>query len=195
MSLVHLLDIMRRSELAFSGSPESRLTAQEIQALTSNLPQVTESDVKTAGHIDSVCPICFNTFLSILAEEETALALDSPAHPVEELGVTKLHKTCGHFFCRRDIKKWIGDGNDSCPSCRTPFIPGSRGPRDESPLPPQVANEFLQQFIVESTAAPINPIMPPHHLPTLAVTSDEMYGHRETRRRNAERSEYSGMYS
>jgi len=55
--------------------------------------------------IDAVCPICYNTFLSILAEEETARAMDSPAHPVEELGVTKLERTCGHLFCRKELSE------------------------------------------------------------------------------------------
>lgn len=31
-----------------------------------------------------------------------ALALDSPAHPVEELGVTKLAQ-CGHLFCIKEL--------------------------------------------------------------------------------------------
>ncbi|KDR74463.1 hypothetical protein GALMADRAFT_250427 [Galerina marginata CBS 339.88] len=53
-----------------------------------------------------------------------ALVMDTPAHPVEELGVTKLDKTwqCGHMFCRRDISKWIGSGHDSCPMCRRPLL-------------------------------------------------------------------------
>lgn len=56
--------------------------------------------------------------------------MDSAAHPVEELGVTKLQNTCGHIFCRKEcvwsgfsflrnmlmyvctlsIMKWITDG-------------------------------------------------------------------------------------
>uniref|UniRef100_A0A8H7Y1X7 RING-type domain-containing protein n=1 Tax=Psilocybe cubensis TaxID=181762 RepID=A0A8H7Y1X7_PSICU len=64
----------------------------------------------TAPHLhctpatDSSCPICMTPYLAILAEEETAHAMDSPAHPVEELGVTKLDRPwqCGHIFCRRE---------------------------------------------------------------------------------------------
>ena len=43
-------------------------------------------------------------YLTILTEEEMALAMDSPAHPSEELGVTKLSQPwqCGHLFCRRE---------------------------------------------------------------------------------------------
>ena len=29
--------------------------------------------------------------------------MDSPAHPVEELGVTRLAQTCGHIFCRKEL--------------------------------------------------------------------------------------------
>lgn len=57
-----------------------------------------------ASFIDDVCPICFNTFLATLAEEEIAHAMDSPAHPVDELGVTKLRNTCGHIFCRKELR-------------------------------------------------------------------------------------------
>lgn len=41
-------------------------------------------------------------YLTLLTEEEMALALDTPAHPVEELGVTRLVDTCGHIFCRKE---------------------------------------------------------------------------------------------
>ncbi|KAH7930090.1 hypothetical protein BV22DRAFT_1116461 [Leucogyrophana mollusca] len=182
--------------------PENRLTHQQIQDLTRGLPHVTESDLTTAGHHDSVCPICFNTFLSILAEEEMALAMDSPAHPVEELGVTKLHKTCGHLFCRRDITKWMRDGNESCPSCRTPFITAS-GPGDGAAAEPRPTrqeslrgDDFLRQFIVESTAAPVNPLMNLDHLPILAVGGDQMRrGHSPREDRRDDRSEFNGMYS
>jgi hypothetical protein len=92
-----------------------------MQRLFSELPRVTEADLTisdrhgkaplpgarplvTEGRcIDGVCPICFNSLLAILAEEETAHAMDSPAHAIEELGVTKLQKTCGHIFCRKEL--------------------------------------------------------------------------------------------
>lgn len=53
---------------------------------------------------DSSCSICFTPYLTILTEEEMALAMDSPAHAAEELGVTKLSQPwqCGHLFCRRE---------------------------------------------------------------------------------------------
>lgn len=30
--------------------------------------------------------------------------MDSPAHPVDELGVTRLQNTCGHIFCRKELR-------------------------------------------------------------------------------------------
>jgi hypothetical protein len=45
-----------------------------------------------------------NTFLAALAEEEIAYAMDSPAQPIEDRGVTRLAETCGHAFCR---KEWV----------------------------------------------------------------------------------------
>lgn len=78
-------------------------TDKRTQELIASLPKISETELKDLGHSESVCPICLNTFLAILAEEETALVMDSPAHPVEELGVTRLHETCGHMFCRREL--------------------------------------------------------------------------------------------
>jgi hypothetical protein len=45
-------------------------------------------------------------FLAILAEEETASAMESPAFYSGELGVTRLSEPwqCGHIFCRREFR-------------------------------------------------------------------------------------------
>ncbi|KAF9780222.1 hypothetical protein BJ322DRAFT_1085308 [Thelephora terrestris] len=51
-----------------------------------------------------------------------AAAMDSPAHPVEELGITRLSKTCGHIFCRKDIMTWVTTNHRTCPTCRTPLL-------------------------------------------------------------------------
>lgn len=52
---------------------------------------------------DATCPVCITPLLAIVAEEEMALAMDSPAHaPPEELGVTRLDG-CGHIFCRKEL--------------------------------------------------------------------------------------------
>jgi len=78
------------------------LTDREIQSIIEKLPRLTESDLENLGHHDSSCSICMNTFLSSLAEEEMAQAMDSPAQPAEDLGVTRLIDTCGHVFCRKE---------------------------------------------------------------------------------------------
>ena len=71
--------------------------------------------------------------------------MDSPAHPIEELGVTRLVRTCGHIFCRkelsitsvsppprssstsltislsrRSIRGWLYQGVSIFPSCKFP---------------------------------------------------------------------------
>ncbi|KAF8975297.1 hypothetical protein BDQ17DRAFT_1224147, partial [Cyathus striatus] len=99
---------------------------RQMQELINRLPRLSEEELNQLGQKDSLCSICFTPFLAILAEEEIAVAMDSPAHPVEELGVTKLGQTwqCGHIFCRKDISKWIQDGHDSCPMCRRPLVEG-----------------------------------------------------------------------
>lgn len=104
--------------------PVSRLLPLQIQGLLENLPRLTEKELVSSGHRDSLCPICLTPYLALLAEEESALAMESPAHPVEELGVTKLSQSwqCGHLFCRRDISRWIQNGKDSCPICRRVMV-------------------------------------------------------------------------
>ncbi|OCH91846.1 hypothetical protein OBBRIDRAFT_791822 [Obba rivulosa] len=52
--------------------------------------------------------------------------MDSPAHPSEELGVTRLDQTCGHLFCRKDIRNWMREGRSTCPTCRRPFLSGAQ---------------------------------------------------------------------
>ncbi|ETW84012.1 hypothetical protein HETIRDRAFT_449601 [Heterobasidion irregulare TC 32-1] len=118
---------------------QPRASSRQIRELVESLPKLSEEEMDILGQHESSCPICMNTFLASLAEEELALVMDSPAHPVEDLGVTRLSKTCGHFFCRKELSindpidllhphriipilTWIRDGHPSCPLCRTPFI-------------------------------------------------------------------------
>ncbi|KAI0268234.1 hypothetical protein BC834DRAFT_868516 [Gloeopeniophorella convolvens] len=82
----------------------NRLTGQQIKDAIESLPYLTEADLERLGHHDSTCSICMNTLLASIAEEELARAMDSPAHPVELLGVTRLAKTCGHTFCRKELR-------------------------------------------------------------------------------------------
>ncbi|PAV20883.1 zinc C3HC4 type (RING finger) [Pyrrhoderma noxium] len=90
--------------------------------LISKLPSLTEQDLIRLDHKESCCPICFTPFLAVLAAEEMAQAMDSPAVAMEDMGVTRLADTCGHLFCRKDISTWIMQ-NDTCPTCRRPFVP------------------------------------------------------------------------
>ncbi|KAI8978687.1 hypothetical protein BD414DRAFT_444837 [Trametes punicea] len=93
-----------------------------LDNFANSLPRLSESDLAALGQSDSTCPICLTSLLALLAEEEMALAMDSPAHPAEELGVTRLVQTCGHVFCRKDIREWLFQGNTTCPTCRRPFM-------------------------------------------------------------------------
>lgn len=100
------------------------LYSEALKKLISELPSMTEQELTAADELgtpppphtrnklsvrlnidhllDSACPICFVPFSAILAEHEMAAAMDTPAHPVEALGITRLSKTCGHIFCRRE---------------------------------------------------------------------------------------------
>ncbi|KAL1739043.1 hypothetical protein HDZ31DRAFT_50028 [Schizophyllum fasciatum] len=130
--VLHVANVMR--------SASNELSPQQVDDVLAGLPRLTEQEVKRFGHKDAVCPICYNTLLAVLAEEEMATAMESPAHPIEELGVTRLAADwqCGHVFCRRDISKWIRDGHDSCPACRAKLVQRSeaRTDPDLSGIPP-----------------------------------------------------------
>jgi len=104
--------------------PRGQLSSAQIKTALGDLQRVDEKSIVELGDSDSLCPICLTPYNVILSEEELALAMDSPAHPIEELGVAKLAQSwqCGHLFCRRDITKWITSGNDSCPMCRRQFL-------------------------------------------------------------------------
>ncbi|KAF8327611.1 uncharacterized protein EI90DRAFT_1771697 [Cantharellus anzutake] len=84
-----------------------------------SLPTITEAELRTSGHQDDSCPICQETFLSVIALAEMAYAMDSPANSPYELGVTRI-PSCGHYFCKKDLAKWIISAKkDTCPACRT----------------------------------------------------------------------------
>ncbi|KAN0097397.1 hypothetical protein V8E55_001843 [Tylopilus felleus] len=162
-----------------------RLSPQQRQKLFGELPKMTETDLVTSGRQDDVCPICFNTFLATLAEEEVARAMDSAAHPVEELGVTKLQNTCGHIFCRKDIMKWITDGHDSCPSCRRPLIT-----EEERRAGASGGESWLRPWLADPHMVARDPGLPAQ-LPTVAINSLRGFGGvAETNRH-----QFTGMYS
>ncbi|KAG9001889.1 hypothetical protein FRB90_011475 [Tulasnella sp. 427] len=70
---------------------------EERDTYVKKLPKLHEVDIEDK---DDSCPICQETFLSVLALEEMATAMDTPSLPEEQLGVTKLE--CGHRFCRKE---------------------------------------------------------------------------------------------
>ncbi|KAH8104548.1 hypothetical protein BXZ70DRAFT_921417 [Cristinia sonorae] len=107
-----ILALAARSQAAHSRNTE----------FIESLPKLTEKDIATLELSDSSCPICIVPFSTILTEEEMALAMDSPAYALEDLGVTKLDQTCGHAFCRKDIRNWLLAGHNSCPTCRRALV-------------------------------------------------------------------------
>ncbi|KAI9574620.1 hypothetical protein HD554DRAFT_2166089 [Boletus coccyginus] len=176
-----------------------RLSHQQRQKLFNELPRVTEADLVASGHQDDVCPICFNAFLATLAEEEVAHAMDSPAHPVDELGVTKLQNTCGHIFCRKELRMkglvifthfrtglYLNWQHDSCPSCRRPLVTDEeRREGGVSPQPGRLPPWLVDSHIVARDAGI------PTQLPTLSIDPfHELRGVVEN-----SRYQLAGMYS
>jgi len=119
-----LLDEMRSWMEQLTNSPAGQLSLAQIKTALGDLQRVDEKSIVELGDSDSLCPICLTPYHVILSEEEVAVAMDSPANPIEELGIARLAQSwqCGHIFCRRDISKWISNGHDSCPICRRQFL-------------------------------------------------------------------------
>lgn len=119
-----MLDDLRSWMAQLTNSPAGQLSLAQIKTALGDLQRVDEKSIVELGDSDSLCPICLTPYNAILSEEEVALAMDSPAHPIEELGIVRLAQSwqCGHIFCRRDITKWISSGHDSCPMCRRHFL-------------------------------------------------------------------------
>jgi len=103
------------------------------------------------------CPICHETFLSVIALAEMAYAMDSPANSPYELGVTKL-PTCGHYFCKKDLSKWIIVAKkDTCPTCRTPMgvqvvqdsptAEAENGDQAPFPLPAEMEQQLQREML------------------------------------------------
>ncbi|KAI0754951.1 hypothetical protein C8Q80DRAFT_1117491 [Daedaleopsis nitida] len=109
-SMTDAFSLIRDPDAAHTARPdiinmvqEMRQRNSQLDTFATSLPKLIESDLATLGQSDSTCPICLTSLLAILAEEEMAIAMDSPAHPIEELGVTRLVNTCGHIFCRKEL--------------------------------------------------------------------------------------------
>ncbi|KAF7313761.1 RING-type domain-containing protein [Mycena chlorophos] len=182
--------------LAHADDPSgNQLSHEQRTKLIEDLPRLTESQIHDAGHDESLCAICFTPFGALLAEEETALAMDSPAYPIDELGVTKLGASwqCGHFFCRKDISKWIRSGHASCPMCRRSLAeasdgqPASNRSEEDTALLEQIQT-FMQQMHSSGSVAYVD------HDGEFRGFGDALYvpagGYNDE-----DRSEFSGMYS
>ncbi|KAG5639021.1 hypothetical protein H0H81_007929 [Sphagnurus paluster] len=85
------LNIQRLREQIMASLPPNQLNPIQMQSVLKNLPRLTEQDLVSLGYKDSLCPICLTPYLAILAEEEAAIAMDSPAHPIEELESSDHH--------------------------------------------------------------------------------------------------------
>nr|QIE48590.1 hypothetical protein [Trametes gibbosa] len=185
----------------------ARQREARLDAFASTLPKVTEGELASLGQSDSTCPICLTPLLALLAEEETALAMDSPAHPVEELGITRLAQTCGHIFCRKDIRGWLYQGNTTCPTCRRPFItlaPEDTGTGVDADAAGQAA--LFDDLITAALATPpqfdeYHPIFGSPQGPRRENLEDAAQPAHDQQQRDAhfdyddDRSAFSGMYS
>jgi len=174
-------------------APERSEAQQEMtNALLMQLPAVSEKELEQAGHKDSICSICMQSFLAILAEEETASAMESPALFTGELGVTKLNQPwqCGHLFCRRDITKWLKTGKLTCPMCRKSLVePGSQAEQtqaQESELPGWSDAEFRPGAIIDFRRM---------FSRVADATSNRASDHQSSEESRESHNDYAGMYS
>ncbi|KAH7105398.1 hypothetical protein BKA62DRAFT_387850 [Auriculariales sp. MPI-PUGE-AT-0066] len=116
----------------------------QLEKALNELPRIQETELKGLVEPDATCPICMNTFNAIIAEEELAYAMDSPAVAADTLGVTRLHKTCGHFFCRKDITTWLRTAHTTCPTCRAAIV--SRPPSPTTEETRSLLQDAVRQF-------------------------------------------------
>ncbi|CAA7259725.1 unnamed protein product [Cyclocybe aegerita] len=177
-----------------------QLSSGQIQSLLDKLPQIDEERLVELGEKDSTCPICFTPYLAIIAEEELALAMDSPARPIEELGVTKLSQPwqCNHMFCKRDISKWIIGGHDSCPLCRRLLIEKREHPSQEEELASSEESEPRSQARPapepnERRAGTLN--INGFEFTTIQLGPIGLSNRSRNDDDNDDRREYAGMYS
>jgi len=190
--------------LTSGGLTGGQLSRQEMDQIISKLPRLSEQQVVALGHKESVCPICFISLMDLLAEEETAIAMDSPAHPVEELGVTRLAEPhqCNHLFCRRDISRWVSDGHDSCPACRRPLLaprdlanPANEAPPADDAYDPSQLQSVLRHLETQGfgiEAGSESGLGGASSFPAFLFGPETYLANSS---HNEDRSEYHGMYS
>ncbi|VDC07283.1 unnamed protein product [Peniophora sp. CBMAI 1063] len=185
-----------------NGGQASRLTSQQMLEIVDSLPKLDEEDLSRIDHRDASCPICLNTLLAAIADEELAQVMDSPM--LGDLGVTRITETCGHIFCRKCLLTWLRDGHPTCPLCRTPFLktvtPSSSaeqvsGADDDFEAALSRIIAAYQEERTSIRAAPMHPDQMAGIIPSaftvfgapLAVPAEITY--------TTDRSEFSGMYS
>ncbi|KAF9483924.1 hypothetical protein BDN70DRAFT_873036 [Pholiota conissans] len=180
-----------------------QLSREQIIILLDGLPRIDEKKLSELGEKDNFCPICFVPFLTILTEEEMASAMDSPAHPVEESGITKLSHSwqCGHMFCRKDISKWILSGHASCPMCRRDLAENESSEQQATEQQIADADRDMEEFesatnIIRRQIASLRPLLNSIDGPAF----DDLMGPHlaralETNANGEDRHDFSGMYS
>jgi len=209
MSDVDLRGLEDIAQIMIPGLPSNFFSRPDprINDLIQELPRLTEADLHSLGEGDGSCPICFVTYKAFLAEEEMASAMDHSAAIVpEELGVTKLVKSCGHIYCRKDIIRWMRTASKSCPTCRAPFLPPLEGapPSDVATEGGEfglLATEEEMADLRDRSTAPADTLE--NHLSRMGVFEDFQqfvlgnHGSTPTQRQedHDDRSEYYGMYS
>ena len=119
---------MTESDLAALGQSGAYISQQLLR----DMP-----DEQWSVSADGTCPICLTSLLAILAEEETAIAMDSPAHPIEELGVTRLAQTCGHIFCRKELSVFLAPR----------LVPGSHSTLTDPPPDSASADGCMKEYV------------------------------------------------
>lgn len=215
--MADLMNLLMGGPMPLSGALEQ----QQIQDLLNSLPRLKEEDLIKLGHgnKDATCPVCITPLPAIIAEEEMAQVMESPAHAFEEMGVTRLWigsreeggQGCGHIFCRRCISKWIGGGHDSCPMCRRLLIWSSSDssttsePATAPPNPTEEAALRQLQYRMRAMRAAMlgndnHPLTDgqgyhrgPQNLQDLF--GDAMFEGHAVREVEHDRNEYAGMYS
>ncbi|EJD48622.1 hypothetical protein AURDEDRAFT_162580 [Auricularia subglabra TFB-10046 SS5] len=125
----------------------------QLEEAINDLPRISEDELRKIAEpgehtrpvaVDAACAICMTPFTAVIAEEELANAMESPAAVVENLGVTRLHKTCGHLFCRKDISTWLRTAHTTCPTCRAPIL--TRPPSPSTAATRDVLRDALTQL-------------------------------------------------
>ncbi|KAK7690084.1 hypothetical protein QCA50_006730 [Cerrena zonata] len=179
---------------------EQDLAALDLSGICTLVSEQTQIRTYLRALTDASCPICITPFLALLAEEEMAVAMDSPARPLEELGITKLKDKCNHVFCKKDIQNWLRGGHNSCPTCRHVLvdIPVQTSPTDQT----LTVAQMIAMLGREDPSRPAAGARDLFEILDAAWAASPIARPSETQRRNngddhdgGSRQEYNSMYS